>query len=94
MKKIVVLGSGMVGRVLAADLAADFEVTAVDVSQANLDKLEATPVKLLRADLASAAAIGNAVRGQDLVVGADEGAFRAVMDELASKNIVYRLSGD
>jgi saccharopine dehydrogenase-like NADP-dependent oxidoreductase len=53
MKKIIVLGSGMVGRVMGADLAREFEVTAVDVSPANLDKLEGTPVKRMRADLTS-----------------------------------------
>lgn len=57
MKKIIVLGSGMVGRVMAADLAADFEVTAVDVSPANLDGLGKTPVKRLRADLSDDAAV-------------------------------------
>ncbi|MCK7482533.1 MAG: saccharopine dehydrogenase NADP-binding domain-containing protein [Candidatus Moduliflexus flocculans] len=75
MKKIVVLGAGMVGRVMAADLAPDFEVTSVDVSPANLGRLEGTPVKRLQADLSSAAAVRGLVRDCDLVVGAVPGSM-------------------
>jgi saccharopine dehydrogenase-like NADP-dependent oxidoreductase len=75
MKKIVVLGSGMVGRVMALDLAADFEVTAVDVSPDNLSKLEGTAVRPLQADLSSPAALRGIVRGADLVLGAVPGSM-------------------
>lgn len=75
MKKIVMLGAGMVGRVMAADLATDFEVTSVDVSPANLRRLEGTPVKRLQADLASPSAVRGLVRDCDLVVGAVPGAM-------------------
>jgi lysine 6-dehydrogenase len=74
-KKIVVLGSGMVGRVIALDLSADFEVTAVDVSRANLARLEGTPVKTVRADLSAAGEVRRAVAGCDLVVGAVPGSM-------------------
>ena len=40
--KIAVLGAGMVGRTIAADLSKDHEVTAFDLSTANLDILEKT----------------------------------------------------
>ena len=36
MKKIVVLGCGLVGRVIAEDLSKKFDVTSVDFSQKNL----------------------------------------------------------
>jgi saccharopine dehydrogenase-like NADP-dependent oxidoreductase len=75
MKKIVVLGAGMVGRVMAMDLSGDFEVTSVDFSSSNLDRLEAARVKRLRADLASPGAIAAAVRDHDLVVGAMPGSM-------------------
>ncbi|MCJ7486755.1 MAG: saccharopine dehydrogenase NADP-binding domain-containing protein, partial [Candidatus Aminicenantes bacterium] len=91
MKKIVVLGSGMVGRVMAADLAADFDVTAVDVSPANLDGLKKTPVKRLQADLSDPAAVRNVVRECDLVVGAVPGSMGfATLGEViaAGKDIV------
>ena len=91
MKKIVVLGSGMVGRVMATDLAADFEVTAVDVSTLNLDGLKKAPVKRLRADLSDAAAVRDAVRECDLVVGAVPGSmgFATLREVIAAgKDIV------
>ena len=44
MKKIVVLGCGLVGRVMAEDLSKDHEVTSVDISKQNLEKLTAPDV--------------------------------------------------
>jgi saccharopine dehydrogenase-like NADP-dependent oxidoreductase len=38
--KIVVLGAGMVGRAIAIDLASDFELTALDLSEDNLKLLK------------------------------------------------------
>jgi lysine 6-dehydrogenase len=74
-KKIVVLGSGMVGRVMALDLAVDFEVTAVDVSRDNLARLEGTAVRALQADLSSPPALRDIVGGADLVLGAVPGSM-------------------
>lgn len=73
MKKIVVLGSGMVGRVIAADLAGDFHVTAVDVDRANLGKLGAAPLERLTADLSRPETVSRLARDSDLVVGAVPG---------------------
>lgn len=52
--KIAVLGAGMVGRAISVDLASDFEVTALDVSEHNLELLrEKNPsIKTQQADLA------------------------------------------
>ena len=85
MKKIIVLGSGMVGRVMAADLAKDFEVTAVDVNPANLEALGSVPAKRVTADLSDASAVRELVGGFDLVVGAVPGfmgfaTLRAVLE--------------
>lgn len=85
MKKIIVLGSGMVGRIMAVDLARDFDVTAADLRPANLERLKGTPVKPLAADLSDAGAVGRAVEGFDLVVGAVPGSLgfstlRAVLE--------------
>ena len=41
MKKIAVLGAGMVGRAIAVDLAKNFEVTSIDISDASLETLRA-----------------------------------------------------
>ena len=91
MKKVIVLGSGMVGRVMAADLAREFEVTAVDLNPANLDKLEGTAVKRVRGDMGSEEAVKDIVRGHDLVIGAVPGSMgyatlRAVL--AAGKDVV------
>ncbi len=75
MSKIVVLGAGMVGRVMALDLAPDFEVTSVDVSRSNLAKLEGTAVRTVQADLGSPEAVQRAIAGADLVVGAVPGSM-------------------
>ena len=40
MAKIVVLGTGLIGSVMAKDLAQQHDVTSVDISQKNLEKLE------------------------------------------------------
>ena len=73
MRRIIVLGCGMVGRVMAADLAKDFDVTAVDVSRANLDRLGDAPVQTLIVDLADGGVVRNLVRDFDLVIGAVPG---------------------
>ncbi|MGZ5513844.1 MAG: saccharopine dehydrogenase family protein [Candidatus Aminicenantales bacterium] len=91
MKKIIVLGSGMVGRVIALDLAADFDVTSVDVSRDNLAGYAGTGVKPLQADLSSAAALRKIVEGCDLVVGAVPGSMGfATLHEViaAGRNVV------
>ena len=75
MRSIVVLGSGMVGRIIALDLSGSFDVTAVDVSRDNLARLEGTAVRPLRADLSSPAALREIVAGCDLVVGAVPGSM-------------------
>ena len=74
--KVAVLGGGLVGGVIARDLARDgeFEVTVADVSEATLARLGGvagiTPVP---ADLSDAATIRRVVVGHDLVVGAVPG---------------------
>jgi len=91
MKRITVLGAGMVGRVMALDLCKDFEVTSVDVSPANLEALRDTPVRRVRADLATPGAVRQAVSGADLVVGAVPGwmGFAALGEVLeAGRDIV------
>jgi lysine 6-dehydrogenase len=91
MKSIIVLGCGMVGRVMAADLAPDFAVTAVDVNRLNLDKLGDAPVKKMTADLADAGSVRSLVRDYDLVIGSVPGfmgfeTLRSVVE--AGKNAV------
>ncbi len=94
MKKIVVLGAGMVGRILALDLAPEFEVTAVDVNRANLDRLGATGVRTLQADLTSPRTVREIAAGADLVVGAVPGSlgFATLREVIAAGRDVVDIS--
>jgi len=94
MKKIVVLGAGMVGRVMALDLAAAFEVTVVDISPDNLARLGGAAVKTVRSDLSSPAAVGAAVKGADLVIGSVPGAmgFATLREVIAAGRDIVDIS--
>jgi len=74
MGSATVLGAGMVGSVIAADLASQgFSVTVADRSEANLARAVARGggrVRAARADLSDAAAIRTLASGSDIVVGA------------------------
>jgi lysine 6-dehydrogenase len=70
----VVLGAGRVGKVIAADLSEDFDVTSADVSEKALTVLSSRyPVKTKVTDLADSDAIGGAIDDADLVVCAVPG---------------------
>ncbi len=76
--KIVVLGAGRVGSAIIRDLAveSDFEVTAVDLSRSNLDRLgKVAGVKLMEADLSSGEEVARVVSPAGLVVGAVPGSM-------------------
>lgn len=74
MSQIVVLGAGMVGSAIAADLCRNHRVTAVDASRAQVEALASRhPVTPAVADLADAGAVAAACRGADLVIGAVPG---------------------
>ncbi|MCA9589303.1 MAG: saccharopine dehydrogenase NADP-binding domain-containing protein [Myxococcales bacterium] len=74
MKKVTVLGAGLVGGPMAADLAADFDVTLVDRSPAAL--AAAAPgarVTRVEADLSGAAEVRRVSEGADVVLSAVPG---------------------
>src|SRR5579859_808740 len=76
MKKISVLGCGLVGGDIARDLAADpgLEVTAWDRSEEALARLASVPrLKTRPADLSSREEIRKIARESDVVVGAVPG---------------------
>ncbi|MCX6031715.1 MAG: amidohydrolase family protein [Chloroflexi bacterium] len=74
MKKVVVLGAGMVGSAIAADLCREYEVTAVDRAPARTEVLAARyPLAARTANLADPAAVRAAIAGADLVIGAVPG---------------------
>jgi len=74
MKKVVVLGAGMVGSAIAADLSREYAVTSVDADAIRLERLAAQhPIATHVADLRDPAAVRGAVAGADLAVGAVPG---------------------
>jgi saccharopine dehydrogenase-like NADP-dependent oxidoreductase len=76
MKKIAVLGCGLIGNVIARDLASDpdIAVTVFDRSEEALARLAAVPrIATAAADLSSADSIRRAVAPADVVVGAVPG---------------------
>jgi saccharopine dehydrogenase-like NADP-dependent oxidoreductase len=89
MKRIAVLGCGLVGSTIVRDLAreTDLSIVAVDVSLDNLANVASLPrVDTRREDLGSAAGVRAAVAGADAVVGAVPGwmgtaVLRAVIEQ-------------
>ncbi|MGA7616716.1 MAG: saccharopine dehydrogenase C-terminal domain-containing protein [Thermoanaerobaculia bacterium] len=80
--KIAVLGCGLVGGLIAHDLASDpgIEVHAFDASERALAALEDLPrIRTARADLSDPKQIANAVRAADAVVGAVPGRYGTQM---------------
>lgn len=94
MPKALVLGAGMVGSVMAADLAADaaFQVTIADVNEKNLEsaaKRAPGRISPTRADLSDTSLVKKLASEADVVVGALSSkigfaALRAVIE--AGKN--------
>ena len=92
MKKVVVLGAGLVGREVARDLEAHFDVTSVESSGERLEKAaKGTSIKTRVADLSDAATVASVVEPADVVVGALPGSMaRATLETVirAGKNVV------
>ena len=91
MKKIIVLGAGLVGGVMAEDLSKKHEVTSVDISQKNLDKLKSNNIKKICLDISKSKSLKNVIKDFDLVIGAVPGfmGYKMMQDVIeAKKNIV------
>src|SRR5690606_20196598 len=91
MKKVIVLGAGLVGKAIALDLAPAFDVTSVDINEESLQALQAQGVKTQRADLSDQALLADLVKPFDLVVGAVPGfmGYQTVKTVIeAGKNMV------
>lgn len=73
MKKIIVLGAGMVGRAMAIDLAKKHHVTSADISDENLHKLRSAGIETVKADLSQKETISSLITDKDLVIGAVPG---------------------
>ncbi len=89
MANIVILGAGLVGGVMAKDLAKQHNVTSVDLSQKKLDKLSS--IKTICADISDTETLHKIIADTDLVVGAVPGfmGYKMMKDIIeAEKNIV------
>ena len=71
----MVLGGGLVGRVIARDLARDedFRVTVADAAEATRERLRAEGLGAIALDLADDGAVRQAIADADVVVGAAPG---------------------
>jgi saccharopine dehydrogenase-like NADP-dependent oxidoreductase len=94
MKKVIVLGAGLVGAPMAFDLAKDgeFDVTVADYSAASLQKFSGySQIKTIQKDLSEPTNVGSLVKDFDLVLSAVPGfmgfqTLRAVIE--AGKNVI------
>ena len=89
MAKIIVLGAGLVGGVIAKDLAKKHKVTSVDISRKNLNKLDG--IDKICADISNTKILQDLIKEFDLVIGAVPGfmGYKMMKDVIkAGKNIV------
>ncbi len=89
MAKIIVLGAGLVGNVIAKDLAIKHSITAVDICEENLKNLN--NIETICTDISNTKNLQALVQNFDLVIGAVPGfmGYKMMKDViLAKKNIV------
>lgn len=77
MTDIIVLGGGMVGQVMARDLAKEdgFNVTVADMNPDLMDQLKQYGISFFRADLSSEKAVTDLIEDFDFVIGAVPGSM-------------------
>ena len=74
MKKIVVLGAGLVGKTIAIDLSCNYNVTCVDNDRDKLNSIDTKfGIYTLEADFTNSEKINAIIEDNDLVVGAAPG---------------------
>lgn len=91
MKKVVVLGAGLVGSTIAKELSVDYQVTSVDSNYDRLKALSSKKINTKVADLSSSSEIKQIIPDYDLVVCALPGfmGFSALQTIIeAGKNVV------
>lgn len=91
MKKIIVLGAGLVGKAMAIDLAKNYEVTSVDINDQALAEVQKHNIKTQKVDFSNLQLLTSTIQPYDLVVGAVPGFMglktaRTVIE--AGKNMV------
>lgn len=92
MKKIIVLGAGMVGSTIASDLSKNYEVVVCDINKERLNEISSgIRVKILQADLSDKNNLKDIVKDSDIIVGAVPGfmgfeTLKTIIE--AGKNVV------
>lgn len=90
--KIIVLGAGLVGSVIAIDLSGNYDVTSADINPKSFQKFQNYPgIKTIQTDLSNTEELKETVKDFDLVIGAVPGfmgfrTMKAVIE--AGKNMV------
>jgi len=91
-QKIIILGGGMVGSAIAADLSKEFDITVADINQEVINQLKTNlKIDAIQTDLNSDHSLSNLVSGFDLVICAVPGymgfnTLKSVIE--AGKNVV------
>jgi lysine 6-dehydrogenase len=92
MQKIIILGGGMIGSAIAADLAADYKITIADIDAAKLNQIKSSlNITTIHSDLSVTRNIKSIVEEFDLVICAVPGfmGFNTLSSVIeAGKNIV------
>ncbi|MFO7446548.1 MAG: saccharopine dehydrogenase C-terminal domain-containing protein [Ignavibacteriaceae bacterium] len=92
MKKVTILGAGMIGSAIAADLTKEYLVTVADINSVRLNELkEKLSVQTVPADLSNTQNIPGLIKDSDLVIGAVPGfmGFKTLEAVIkAGKNVV------
>jgi lysine 6-dehydrogenase len=74
MKRIIILGAGMVGKAMAIDLSKKNQVTSIDLNKNALDLLSGIPnIKTHVLDVTDKAALASAIKDFDIVISAVPG---------------------
>ena len=74
MKKVIILGTGLIGKAIAIDLCKEYRVTSVDINTEVLGEIkESYPINTLVADLTNPQAVKDVTACADLVIGAVPG---------------------
>ena len=73
MKKIIVLGAGLVGKAMAIDLAKNFDVTSVDINEEALKHVASFGIKTQKVDLSNHSLLTSILEPFDIVVGSVPG---------------------
>ena len=73
MKKVIVLGAGLVGKAMAIDLSKNFDVTSADFSEEALVSLKQHNIKTQKLDFSNLKLLAQTIQPFDLVIGAVPG---------------------